>query len=128
MRFAKIVFTAAGIWGILVLTPLYAMYDAIGGRYPPPISHPDFYYGFIAVGLAWQLAFLVIGRDPVRLRPRMIPAMVEKFAYMFAIAVLYAQGRMHVTQVAMVSPDLVWGVLFVAAFARVKAYSPAIAA
>jgi hypothetical protein len=28
MKFAKIVFWIAGIWGVLVLTPLYFMFDA----------------------------------------------------------------------------------------------------
>ena len=121
MKFAKVVFTAAGIWGIAILTPLYGMYDAIGTRYPPPLSHPDFYYGFIAVGLAWQVAFLVIGRDPVRFRPMMIPAMIEKFGYMLTLGVLYAQGRVEITQVAIVSPDLVWGILFVASHIRTGA-------
>jgi hypothetical protein len=120
MKFAKIVFTGAGVWGIAVLTPLYAMYDAIGSQYPPPISHPDFYYGFVVVGLAWQVAFLVIGRDPVRFRPLMIPAMIEKFGYMLTIGVLYAQRRMELAQVAIISPDLVWGILFVVAFTKVS--------
>ncbi len=38
MRFAKIVFWVAGIWGLLVLTPLYFMFDLIGRNDPPPIT------------------------------------------------------------------------------------------
>ena len=60
--------------GLLVLTPLYFMFDVIGRQDPPAITHPGFYYGFISVGLAWQFVFMVIARDPVRLRPMMIPA------------------------------------------------------
>jgi len=30
---------------------------------------PDFYYGFVGVAILWQIAFLAIGRDPIRLRP-----------------------------------------------------------
>jgi hypothetical protein len=74
MWFASIVFLIAGVWGMLVLTPLYFMFDFVGRQYPPPVTHPDFYYGFIGVALAWQAAFLVIARDPVRLRPMMVPA------------------------------------------------------
>jgi hypothetical protein len=40
---------------------------------PPAITHPGFYYGFVSVGLAWQVAFFVIARDPVRFRLMMIP-------------------------------------------------------
>jgi hypothetical protein len=42
MKFAKIVFWIAAIWGILVLTPLYFLYDTIGRQDPPPITHPGF--------------------------------------------------------------------------------------
>ena len=81
MRFARVVFSVAGVWGLLVLAPLYFMFDAVGQMYPPPVTHPDFYFGFIGVALAWQVAFLGIGRDPGRLRPMMVPAMLEKFGY-----------------------------------------------
>jgi ribonuclease Z len=35
---------------------------------PPPITHPGFYHGFATVTLAWQIAFILIARDSVRLR------------------------------------------------------------
>src|SRR5581483_2072394 len=79
MRFARIVFRVAGIWGFVILTPIYFMYDRIGQQYPPPLTHPDFFYGFIGVALVWQVAFLIISTDPVRFRPMMIAAMLEKF-------------------------------------------------
>ena len=81
MRFGRVVFLGAGVWGILLLTPLFFAFDLIGQRFPPPITHADFYYGFLTVALAWQFAFLVIGRDPIRFRPMMLPAMLEKFGY-----------------------------------------------
>ena len=79
MKFAKIVFLVAGIWGVLVITPLFFLFDLIGKNDPPAITHPGFYYGFACVTLAWQIAFLVISRDPVRLRPMMIPCMLKNF-------------------------------------------------
>ena len=36
MKFAKVVFIAAGIWGIGVLTPLYWLVDVSGRRYGVP--------------------------------------------------------------------------------------------
>jgi hypothetical protein len=36
MRFAKWVFTVAGIWGVVVLMPLFWLVDLTGRRYPPP--------------------------------------------------------------------------------------------
>jgi len=40
-RFARVVFTIAGFWGFLIMTPLYFAFDAIGRSYPPPITHPE---------------------------------------------------------------------------------------
>jgi hypothetical protein len=95
MRFARVVFFIAGVWGILILTPLYFMFDVIGRQYPPPITHTDFYYGFLSVALVWQVAFFVIGSDPGRFRPMMIVAALEKFGYMATLGTLYAQSRMQ---------------------------------
>ena len=61
MKFAKIVFWTAGAWGVLVLTPLYFLYDFVGRQDPPALNHPQLYYGFAGVGLAWQFAFMAIG-------------------------------------------------------------------
>ena len=116
MIFAKRVFTGAGIWGLVVLTPLYFMFDRVGREYPPPITHPDLYYGFIGLAIAWQFAFLVIGHDPVRFRPMMIPAMLEKFIFVASQTILYLQGRVVAGQLAVAGPDLVLGILFVAAY------------
>lgn len=90
MKFARVVFAIAGIWGVLIVTPLYFTRDLIGRQYPPPITHPDFYYGFVSVTLVWQLAFLLIATDPVRFRPIMVAAMLEKFVYIAAMTTLRA--------------------------------------
>ena len=118
MKFAKIVFYLAFIWGILVLTPLFFLFDMIGKNDPPPITHPGFYYGFASVGLAWQFAFLVIARDPVRLRPMMIPSVLEKFAYGASFLVLYLQHRLHHQDLAFAGIDIVLGILFLIAFQK----------
>jgi hypothetical protein len=121
MKFARRVFVAAGVWGIVILTPLYFLFDAIGRLYPSPINYPQGYYGFLAITLAWQFAFLVIGSNPARYRLMMIPSMVEKFSYVLTMGVLYIQGRIGVTDVLVISPDLVWGVLFARAFVKMSA-------
>src|SRR5262249_30483990 len=118
MRFAKTVFRIAGIWGLIILVPLYFVYDSIGRQYPPPITHPDFYYGFLAVTVAWQVAFLVIASDPVRFRPLMVPTMLEKFIYVGTMLALYAKGQLQFGQFAVAIPDLVLGSLFVVAFLK----------
>ncbi|PYV84038.1 MAG: hypothetical protein DMG93_06485 [Acidobacteria bacterium] len=52
MKFAKVVFTIAGILGLLELVPLYFMYNVIGRQDPPVITHPGFYYGFVGTVVA----------------------------------------------------------------------------
>ena len=118
-RFSRVVFTIAGIWGVLIMTPLYFAFDAIGRAYPPPITHPDLYYGFVGVTLAWQVAFLVIASNPVRYRPLMLTAVLEKSLYVGTIIVLYAHGQLQPRQAAaIVVPDGVLGLFFVAAFRK----------
>src|SRR5215475_4348344 len=118
MKFAKYVFYIAGIYGVLVITPLYFIFDKIGQQDPPPITHPGFYYGFAGCALAWQIAFLVIAANPVRLRPMMIPSMVEKFTYAPAVVVLVMQGRMHQTDLIFAATDFTLGLLFIAAYLK----------
>ena len=116
MKFAKIVFWVAAIWGFLILTPLYFMFDLIGRQDPPAITHPAFYYGFVSVGLVWQVAFAMIARDPARLRPMMIPAVLEKFGYGATLVVLYLQQRLHTTDLVLAGVDMLLGVFFLLAF------------
>lgn len=120
MKFAKAVFWVAGIWGLLVITPLYFLFDLIGQKDPPAITHPGFYYGFVGLGFAWQVAFLFIARDPVRLRPMMIPSVIEKFAWGIAVTVLVAQGRMHSSDMLFAGTDTLLGVLFIAAYWKTR--------
>lgn len=117
MKFAKIVFWVAGIYGVLVVAPLYFLFDAVTPIKP---THPSFYYGFVGVTLAWQLAFLVIATDPVRYRLVMLPAMFEKFSVL-AIVLLALQGRTPSTDLVFAGIDLLLGVLSVAAFVRTRA-------
>jgi hypothetical protein len=118
MRFARVVFLVAGIWGVLVLTPLYFMFDLIGRKDPPLITHPGFYYGFVGAGLAWQVAFLIIAKYPVHLRLIMIPAVIEKFTYGIAMFVLYFQSRVQLSDMVFAAVDTLFGILFMIAFVK----------
>jgi hypothetical protein len=118
MKFAKTVFWIAGLWGVLVLTPVYFLLDEVGRRTPPAVTHPEFYYGFVDAALAWQIVFFVIARDPIRFRPLMIPSMLEKFPYVATLLVLYAQGRLAATQLVFGATDFSLGVLFLIAFLK----------
>jgi hypothetical protein len=119
MKFAKLVFWIAGVWGVLIITPLYFLFDVISRRDPPAITHPGFYYGFAGVTLVWQIAYLLIATAPERYRPMMIVAALAKFSYGAAVVVLVLQERMHAADLVFGGVDLLLGVLFVAAYLRV---------
>jgi hypothetical protein len=116
VRFAKIVFWIAGIWGVLVITPLYFLLDLIGRNDPPPITHPGFFYGFTGAALAWQIAFFFIATDPARHRPLMVPSVLEKLGYGIAVVVLVAQGRMHSSDMVFGGVDLLFALLFAVSY------------
>jgi len=120
MRFARLVFIGAGIWGIGVLIPFAWLRDVTGRQYSPPVEYPHFFYGFLWVALAWQIAFLIIGTDPARYRPLMIPSMLEKFGYVTTLAVLYGQGRIGMPDAQAAIPDGLLGLLFIAAFVKTR--------
>jgi hypothetical protein len=119
MTFGRWVFGGAGVYGLLVLLPMYFLEERIGTDDPPAITHPEHFYGFVGVAVAWQVAFLVIARDPVRFRPLMIPAVLEKASFGIAVALLFAAGRVSRTTLVFGILDLILGTLFVAAFLKV---------
>lgn len=113
MKFAQWVFRIAGSIGLLEIVPLY-FYEA--RLTPPALTHPEYYYGFAGVTLAWQVAFLVIASDPLRYRPLMPVAMLEKAGFVLAAFWLLAQGRLPGVILAFTLLDLVYGLCFVAAY------------
>src|SRR5690349_14156345 len=93
MRLARWVFFLSGVTGILLVVPPFFLERQTGEDNPPPITHPEYYYGFFGVTLAWQFLFLVIASDPVRYRRAVPPAMLQKASFAVAIPLLYAAGR-----------------------------------
>lgn len=77
--------------------------------FPPPINHLEHFYGFVGVALAWQLAFLAIAREPLRLRPVMIAAAAEKLLFSGSSLVLIVLGQVPaiLAIVALVSEPMV---------------------
>ena len=120
-RFARRVFTLAGVYGLVVLVPQYFLEERIGRDAPPPITHPEMFYGFLGVAIAWQLCFLVIARDPARFRPVMIPAILEKLAFGLPAVVLYAQRRISGAVLFFGAIDLLLAALFLLAYRRTTA-------
>ena len=118
MKFAKNVFLIAGIYGLIVLVPQFFLEQKIGQDNPPPITHPEYFYGFICVAVAWQVLFLVLSRDPIRYRPMMIPAMLEKIGFPIAVLILYLQGRVAPMVLIPAGLDVVLLMLFIASYRK----------
>ena len=116
MRFAALTFRIAAIVGLLTILPMYFLYGAIGRADPPALNHPQFYFGFVGVTLAWQVLFWVLSTDPVRYRPMMIPAVLEKAGFLVAVLVLLSLKMMNAQQAIVTLPDAVMLAFFVAAF------------
>jgi hypothetical protein len=119
-RVAQRIFLWAGIYGIIVILPQYFLEKKIGHDFPPAITHPEHFYGFVGTALAWQFAFLLIARDVIRFRAFMIPAVLEKVLFAASVLVLYAQGRVAPATVAFAGIDLFLAALFLWAFFGLK--------
>jgi hypothetical protein len=105
-------FRGAAVYGVLALLPMY--FDP-----PAGLSHPLFYYGFIGVALAWQLAFWLIAMDPVRYRLVILPGIVEKLGFGVAAAWLWWSGRLGDPLLALGGAlDLVMAAAFAWAYLR----------
>ena len=116
MKFARYSFAAAGTIGILVLVPMYFLLEKTGVDNPPPVTHPEFYYGFVGVALAFQLVFLTIATDPVKYRPLMLISIVEKLAFVLPMAYLVATGQVSGSIIGGAALDLLWATLFAVSY------------
>ena len=118
MKFARIIFNVAGIYGLIALLPQYFLEGRIGQSSPPAITHPEYFYGFAGVAIAWQIVFLIIASDPLRFRPLMLAALVEKFPFVISSVLLIAKGRTAMTFAVPVAIDFILGLLFLISFIK----------
>jgi len=125
MRFARNVFLVAGIYGLAVLLPQFFLEWKVNADFPPAITHPENFYGFVALASVFQVVFLIISSDPARFRPIMLAAVAEKFSYAIAVFVLFAQGRLPAVLTAFGAIDSVLGVLFLLSFYLTRGPEPA---
>ena len=107
-RWVRWWFRGAAIYGAVALLRLLAS--------APPADDMLFHLGFIGTALAFQLAFWIIGSDPVRHRALMPAAVLEKLAFVIPAGVLAATGPIGGTTLAAGVIDLVLGIGFVLAW------------
>ena len=112
-RFARSVFLWAGLVGIAELLPLYVGEALVSRVSPPALTHLTFYYGFIGVAMAWQVAFVIMSRDPQRYLPLFPALFLEKLLYPTSTYVLFTRGRASVLELSGACGDVVWLLLFV---------------
>ena len=117
---AKHVFFWAAIYGFIVLTPQYFLESLVSTRLPPPINHPEHFYGFIGAALAWQFVFLAISKQPSRLRPVMVAAVIEKVSFAGSSFALIAYSRAPLILGVFATIDLILGILFLHSFLKLS--------
>ena len=123
MNFAKRLFLIAGIYGLIVLVPQFFTEAETGRDFPPAITHPEYYYGFVGAAVAWQVLYLILAKDPVRYRPMMILGALAKASFGFAVVALYLQQRVSTLVLCFATVDLILGALFVVAYAKTQGNS-----
>lgn len=116
MQSASRIFRWAGIYGLIVIAPMYFLEARIGQDYPPAITHPEYFYGFVGVTLTWQIVFLVMATDPARYRPLMLVAILEKLSFGIAAPVLLFMGRVPPMICVGAAIDLLLAGLFLYAY------------
>ncbi len=120
MRFAHLTFQIAGIYGVLVVTPLFFLEKTFNATSPVVITHPEYYYGFACVTFAWQVLFLVVARDPVRYRAIMLMGVVEKISGLAFILLVLLQ-RAPPALLLLGSIDVLLGIAFLMSYLRTPA-------
>ena len=95
------------------MLPQYFLEQRIAIDSPPAITHPEFFYGFIGVTVAFQIVFLIIGTDPIKYRLMIVPSLVEKLSFVIAVAALYAERRVGMPIIIGALLDAVLAVLFI---------------
>lgn len=105
---------------LIVLLPQYFLERKFGDDYPPAISHPEFYCGFLAVTVVWQSADLLISRDPARFRPIVLLGVSAKTSFVAAAIVLSIQQRIAGAILTAALVDLLPAELFLAAWWKIR--------
>jgi len=120
MKFARYTFLAGGIYGVIVLVPQYFLLERNGRDFPPAITHPEYYYGFVGVALVFQLIFFVISTNPIKYRALIGISIFEKLAFAVPAAILFFGNMLSASMFAAGMIDAVLGILFVVSFIKVK--------
>jgi len=115
---AKLIFRVAAILDILALTPILFFPNRIGNPVPRPLTEPEYFHGFLAYALIFALLFLVIASNPIRYRPVMWIAIVQKFVYPIAIFGLLSTHRAPPAKSFYAGTEFLFALLFILALIK----------
>ena len=118
MRTARWVFGLAALYGFCVLAPGLFIEPLSGAG--NVLTQPEFYYGFYGSALVWQGVFLLIASDPIRYRPLIALAILEKLAFAITCLLLWHSGRLGSDSGPFIGAmiDALWSMAFAVAFAN----------
>ena len=116
MKLAKWTFRTAGVFGLIVMIPMLFVENLIEQIMPPPVNHPEFFYGFVVLNICWQILYLFLAKDPIRFRPMMIPAFLAKASAPVALIWLYLQRRISSQWITTSIMDGVFAILFLVSY------------
>ena len=106
-----IVRVLAAIYGVVVLLPLYFT--------PLPPQGGETLLGFVGLALVFQSVFWIIGTDPVKYKPLMLPSVAEKLVFGVPALALFARGYPVAPPVAVFAAiDVLLGIGFFLAWRR----------
>jgi hypothetical protein len=125
MTFARWVFRAAGIYGIVLTTPLLFLEERVFQDNPPPLTHAEYYYGFLVVVLAMQVLYLIISLDPPRYRQTIISGLIGKWGYAAIVVWLVLKERTPAMALIFAGIDFALGLLFLVVFLQLSKHTNA---
>ena len=120
VRVARRVFRIAGLYGLVVLLPMFFLEGRVAAAMPPAFGHPEYYYGFLGAAATMQLVYLTIAGDPLRYRALMPIAVLAKLNFVAVVAILFAQGRLAPAGLSLPAIDLVIGLAFIWVWLRLR--------
>ncbi len=118
-KFATWVFRGAGVYGVLLIGPMYFMEPVLVAQ-GQPLSHPEHFYGFVGITLSFQLMFLAMSRDIVRHRSLIPVCIVEKVLFPAAVWPLFLAGRTPGIVAAFATIDVLLALLFAISWVRTR--------
>jgi hypothetical protein len=118
MLFARRVFQAAAVLGLILLAPMFFLEARMNEQFPPPITHPELYYGLVSVAFVFQFFYLWVASDPVRLRTGMLISAAAKLAVAIPYFILVAIGRTPAASLGFPAFDAVFAILFLVAWKK----------